>query len=109
MRICVFEDRGVHTLEPLSLTRPAFDLRCGAATLLERHAHAFAACQVGALVRPVLAGVCREAHPGLWVNDPDWLRAEPTVLVNARWLPPPARSRTARPRASPWSVRRSPT
>jgi UDP-N-acetylglucosamine diphosphorylase/glucosamine-1-phosphate N-acetyltransferase len=88
MRICVFEDRGVQTLEPLSLTRPAFDLLCGACTLLERQARAFEATEVGALVRPALTSLCREAHPGLPVNDAAWLQAGPTVLVNARWLPP---------------------
>ena len=40
MRICVFEDAGVRNLEPLTLTRPAFDLRCGAGTLLERQLRA---------------------------------------------------------------------
>jgi UDP-N-acetylglucosamine diphosphorylase/glucosamine-1-phosphate N-acetyltransferase len=88
MRICIFEDRGVYSLEPLTLMRPAFDLLCGACPLLERQARAFAAQQVGALVRPDLAELCREAHPGLPVNDRAWLQAGPTVLVNARWLPP---------------------
>jgi UDP-N-acetylglucosamine diphosphorylase/glucosamine-1-phosphate N-acetyltransferase len=89
MRICLFEDRSVESLEPLSLTRPAFDLRCGASTLLERHVRAFGAAEVGVLVRPALAELCREAHPDLPVNDAAWLRAGRAVLVNARWLPPP--------------------
>ena len=88
MRLCVYEDRGVLNLEPLSLTRPAFDLLCGTCSLLERQARAFPAHELGALVRPSLAALCREEHPGLPVNDGDWLRAGPTVLVNARWLPP---------------------
>ena len=36
MRLCVFEDAGVANLEPLSLTRPAFDLWLGAGTQLDR-------------------------------------------------------------------------
>ena len=32
MRICLFEQRS-ETLEPLSLTRPVFDLICGITTL----------------------------------------------------------------------------
>ena len=36
MSLCVFENRGVLNLEPLTLTRPAFDLLCGASTLLDR-------------------------------------------------------------------------
>ena len=43
MCLCVYEDVAVSGLDPLSLTRPAFDLRCGAASLLERHARYFAA------------------------------------------------------------------
>jgi UDP-N-acetylglucosamine diphosphorylase/glucosamine-1-phosphate N-acetyltransferase len=88
IRIGVFEDRGVYNLEPLILTRPAFDLLCGTCSLLERQIRAFAAEETGALVRPALAELCRESHPGLAVNDGAWLRAGPTVLVNARWLPP---------------------
>ena len=45
MHICVFEDDGVGGLEPLTLTRPAFDLRCGASMLLERQAHYFSAAE----------------------------------------------------------------
>ncbi|HYT92868.1 MAG TPA: putative sugar nucleotidyl transferase [Gemmataceae bacterium] len=87
MRICIFEDRRVDALEPLSLTRPAFDLLCGAGSLLQRHVRAFAADEVGVLVRPELAELCRLMHPELAVNDPDWLRDGTTLLVNARWLP----------------------
>jgi UDP-N-acetylglucosamine diphosphorylase/glucosamine-1-phosphate N-acetyltransferase len=88
MRICLFEDHGVYHLEPLSLMRPAFDLLCGACSLRERQARAFAATEMGALVRPALAELCSEAHPGLPVNDRPWLLAGPAILVNSRWLPP---------------------
>lgn len=87
MRICVFEDRRVDTLEPLTLTRPAFALRCGVFSLLERQAQAFGARESGAILRPVLADVCRLAQPGLVINDLTWLQNQPAVLVNARWLP----------------------
>src|SRR5919201_1995100 len=87
MRICVFEDAGVVHLEPLALTRPAFDLRCGARTLLERQLR-LGAGQAGALVRPELAELCRLAHPELAVNDADRRRRGRVLLVNGRWLPP---------------------
>ena len=87
MRICVFEDSGCGGLEPLALTRPAFDLRCGAATLLERQVRRFAAVEVAALVRPFLADFCRFMHAEMAVNDAARLRRGPVVLVNARWLP----------------------
>src|SRR3954469_13338876 len=88
MRICVFEDAGVTGLEPLALTRPVFDLRCGARTLLERQLR-LGGGSAGALVRPELAGLCRSMHPGLFVNDAGWLRCGPVLLVNGRWLPHP--------------------
>jgi UDP-N-acetylglucosamine diphosphorylase/glucosamine-1-phosphate N-acetyltransferase len=92
MRLCVFEDAAVADLEPLTLTRPAFDLRCGAATLLERQRRLFPGCPAGVLVRPFLAPLCRLSHPDLAVNDAGWLRGQRLALVNARWLAPPALS-----------------
>lgn len=88
MRLCVFEDERVELLEPLALTRPAFALRCGARTLLERQRDALAASEVGAWVRPELAALTRLTHPGMPVNEASWLRENRIVLVNARWLPP---------------------
>src|SRR5262245_62729046 len=35
MRLCIYEDRA-ELLEPLSLTRPVFDLRCGMTTLAQK-------------------------------------------------------------------------
>ncbi|MBY0523595.1 MAG: hypothetical protein K2R98_09350 [Gemmataceae bacterium] len=88
MRVCLFEDRGHATLEPLSLTRPVFELLCGQSSLGAKQCTFFAPCEVGVLVRPHLADLYRLEHPNLRVNDLDWLRAGPTVLINGRWLPP---------------------
>ena len=89
MRLCVFEDAGVANLEPLSLTRAAFDLWLGAGTLLMRVQRAFPTAEVGAIVRPALVKLCRQQHREIAVNDLDWLRRGPVVFVNARWLPSP--------------------
>jgi UDP-N-acetylglucosamine diphosphorylase / glucose-1-phosphate thymidylyltransferase / UDP-N-acetylgalactosamine diphosphorylase / glucosamine-1-phosphate N-acetyltransferase / galactosamine-1-phosphate N-acetyltransferase len=51
MRICVYEDRHVRGLEPLTLTRPACDLLCGLTTLLEKQIRYFGATVVGHLCR----------------------------------------------------------
>ncbi len=88
MRVCLFEDRRVADLEPLTLTRPAFDLLCGQTSLAAKQCRSFAPCTAGVLVRPYLADLLRQREPATPVNDLDWLRAEPTVLVNGRWLPP---------------------
>jgi UDP-N-acetylglucosamine diphosphorylase/glucosamine-1-phosphate N-acetyltransferase len=88
MRVCLFEDRLVADLDPLTATRPPSDLLCGLTTLGEKQAAHFAAETVGFLGRPVIADLVRERSPLTPANDPGWLRAAPTVLVNARWLPP---------------------
>jgi UDP-N-acetylglucosamine diphosphorylase/glucosamine-1-phosphate N-acetyltransferase len=88
MRICLFEDHRVGDLEPLTLTRPAFDLLCGLTPLAEKQARFFATADVGWLVRPLLADLCRRQNPSTPVNDLQWLHSASTVLVNGRWLPP---------------------
>lgn len=88
MRICLFEDRRAADLNPLTLTRPASDLLCGTTTLGTKLAHHLGADVVGHLCRPALADWLRARDPRCPVNDPAWLRAAPTVLVNGRWLRP---------------------
>ncbi len=88
MKLCAFEDHGVDFLEPVSLTRPAFDLRCGAGTLLERQRRLFGDPETGAWIRPNLVHFAGLSHPDMPINDTDWLRRGPTILVNARWLAP---------------------
>jgi UDP-N-acetylglucosamine diphosphorylase/glucosamine-1-phosphate N-acetyltransferase len=97
MRICIYEDRRTADLGPLTLTRPTADLLCGLGSLGEKQARYFGAEVVGHLCRPVLADLIRARDPLVPVNDPAWLRSAPTVLVNARWLPPtPLQATTAR-------------
>jgi len=88
MRLCLYEDRHAADLGPLTLARPVFDLLSGLTSLGAKHSQYFAADSVGYHVRPLLAELTRENHPYAPVNDPLWLRAGPTVLVNARWIPP---------------------
>ena len=52
-RVCLFEEPAVEQLEPLTLTRPAFDLLCGQTSLAAKQCRHFAPCAVGLLVRPV--------------------------------------------------------
>lgn len=92
MRIYVFEDADVKNLQPLTLTRPAFDLRCGAVSLLERQDRVLPEPVNMALVRPELVDVCRLHHPQLQVHDATRVEeasaSEMALLVNARWLAP---------------------
>jgi UDP-N-acetylglucosamine diphosphorylase/glucosamine-1-phosphate N-acetyltransferase len=88
MRVCLFEDREVANLEPLTCTRPAFELLCGQTSLAAKQLRHFAPCDSGFLVRPLLVDLLRLQYPNTLVNDLAWLRAEPVILVNSRWLPP---------------------
>ena len=107
MRICVYEDRRVRGLEPLTLTRPACDLLCGLTTILEKQLRYFAASVVGHMCRPVVAELIRDREPSSSVNDASWLRSAPTVLVNARWLPPPRPGPTPLPQPRRHLIARS--
>lgn len=89
MRICLFEDSAVLKLEPLTRTRPAFELRCGATSLGHKQCRYFGVCDFGVLIRPQLMMFYQPDQAATPVNDFAWLRLEPTVLVNGRWLPPP--------------------
>jgi UDP-N-acetylglucosamine diphosphorylase/glucosamine-1-phosphate N-acetyltransferase len=88
MRVCIFEDRCALDLEPLSLTRPVFELLCGITSLAAKQSRAFPPGARGVLVRPYLADLARRHVASVPVNDLSWLRAGPTILVNGRWLPP---------------------
>jgi UDP-N-acetylglucosamine diphosphorylase/glucosamine-1-phosphate N-acetyltransferase len=87
MHLCLFDDRA-HLLEPLSLTRPVFDLVCGIGSLADKQRRCFVATSVGVLVRPALAALVRDQRLGVYVNDLYWLRTRHAVLINGRWLPP---------------------
>jgi UDP-N-acetylglucosamine diphosphorylase/glucosamine-1-phosphate N-acetyltransferase len=87
MRIIVCEDAAVAQLGPLTQTRPVFDLRCGAVSLLERQKRCFAADEAVVLVRPEMAALARFLLPGVRVNDVPG-RRDDVVVVNGRWLAP---------------------
>lgn len=87
MRIAFFEDQAAVGFGPLSLTRPVFELVCGAQTMRERVVRHFGCSEWGAFLRNRLAEVYREEHPAARVNDFLWLAQEPTLLLNGRWLP----------------------
>ena len=87
MRLCIFEDRA-ELLEPLSLTRPVFELRCGLTTLAEKQRRAVGGRELGVLIREPLVDLYRQQNPNVAVNDADWLRGDDVLLVNGRWLPP---------------------
>jgi UDP-N-acetylglucosamine diphosphorylase/glucosamine-1-phosphate N-acetyltransferase len=82
-QLCIFEDRAVTNLHPLVYTRPACDLRCGVLTLREKIAHAYAGMPLALRVRPYLAPLVREQHPGLSVNGS---LGDACLFINGRVL-----------------------
>ena len=84
MRICIFEDSGVALLEPLTLTRPAFALWCGAQPLLDRHRAMFGATEVSLWVRPELVVEVispSDRWPKVLANVAEYLDAGTTVVL----------------------------
>jgi UDP-N-acetylglucosamine diphosphorylase/glucosamine-1-phosphate N-acetyltransferase len=68
VNVIVFEDHKALNLEPISLTRPVFDIRCGAKTFIER-VKKLDSIDISALVvRDELVDVTRDNHPGTSVN-----------------------------------------
>ncbi len=92
MRLCLVEDTAVAGLEPLTLTRPAYELILGASSLGEKIARAFGVGsgpnRRGAIVRPTLEALQRQRDPHTVLNDRDWLGRGPVAVVNSRWVPP---------------------
>lgn len=88
MRMVLFEDKGVSALAPLSLTRPVFELRCGATCLFEVQQELLGADEVAVLIRPEMVDLYPLIRPNVPVADAAWLGKKRVVLVNGRWLPP---------------------
>ena len=64
----MYEGDGLERLSPLCDLRPAFDLRCGRFTLLEKLRRQYPDEQFFLWVRDEVAGIAAEAHPGCRVN-----------------------------------------
>ncbi|MGZ0172428.1 MAG: putative sugar nucleotidyl transferase [Planctomycetales bacterium] len=89
MRIAFFEDDGADGFAPIALTRPVFELLCGQFSLRERLIRFLDVQEWGVFIRPYLEQAYREFSPEAFVNDCVWLGEEPTLLINASWLPTP--------------------
>lgn len=88
MRITLFEE-SPEAFFPLTWLRPVFELRCGHFSPRERLETLIPSAQIGVFVRPELAEVYREEHPGIRVNDEAGLAEDSTLLINGRWLGDP--------------------
>jgi UDP-N-acetylglucosamine diphosphorylase/glucosamine-1-phosphate N-acetyltransferase len=88
MRMIVWEDTSLARLGPLSETRPVFELRCGAVSLIERQRRWLEPDAMAVLVPPERAALHRFCRPNRPVNERLAGDGEQVVLVNGRWLAP---------------------
>jgi hypothetical protein len=86
MHLVVFEDNKFEQFYPITLSRPACELRCGITSLLEKIKTAFPADSCTHFMRDYLAPTFKKRHPEDTVNDMPALRGKDLVLVNSRAL-----------------------
>ena len=68
MNIYVYEDQQALKFEPLSLTRPVFDIRIGSETFLDRIKYLFPKSKIALFVRDDLADITKQKYPDLEIN-----------------------------------------
>ena len=78
MNVYVYEDQLALNFEPLSLTRPVFDIRIGSETFLDRIKYLFPDSSITLIVRDNLSDIAKQKYPDLSinpqsVNDGIWL------------------------------------
>ncbi len=84
--ICIFEDAKVTDLHPLTLTRPAYELRCGMTNLREKIQREFKATMTTLHCRGYLADAVKEETGLEYVNQ---LPDGDVLFVNGRLLATP--------------------
>ena len=87
MRILLYEGLQTENLSPVALVRPVFELVCGRDCLRRRLQRWFPTAEFGVWIRSWLKESYAEEQPEIKVNDRDWLRKGPVLLINGRWLP----------------------
>lgn len=83
-KIYIFENHEVLNLEPVVLTRPAFDLRCGAYSFFERIKKYFPDADIELIVRNELKELTEELYPNHVVN-PQNVEEGLWILGNVLW------------------------
>jgi len=85
MEICVFEDLYFDRLEPLTFSRPTYDLVCGISSLKEKISRYYPGVKVSLHTRPYLESFLISKYPGLSVNK---IEDDDCLFVNGRILAP---------------------
>lgn len=81
--LCIYEDANAANLSPLSLTRSAYELRCGMFSLVEKLVRHFPGHRVRYFVRKHLVSLVAESHDSAQINTvPD----EASYFINGRFV-----------------------
>lgn len=81
MHICIFEDESVLNFEPLSYSRPVYDLFCGTSTLKQKILKNFPDTRYSLFCRDYLKEITEQNNPGIEVNS---LNEESAIFINGR-------------------------
>jgi len=81
--LCDRQSESRMNFDPVALSRPVFELRCGMTSLGEKLIAATGATDVACFVPPYMAEVCREQTSRL-VNDAASLTGDDLLIVNGR-------------------------
>ncbi len=83
--LAIFEDRTYENFYPLTLTRPVFELKCGATALYEKIERSFPGQKACFFTRDYLADTVKN-RLGSEVNNTGILQTGDLLLINGRWL-----------------------
>ncbi len=84
MNLYIYENQHARDLDPISLTRPVFDLRTGESSFLERIMRKFPGEAISLFVREEMEELCRESYPDTVVN-PNLVEDGVWLLGNVLW------------------------
>jgi len=85
MEICIFEDLYFDRIEPLTFSRPTYDLVCGISSLKEKIIRQYPGIKISLHTRPYLEPLLISKHPDVSINN---IKEDDCLLVNGRILAP---------------------
>ncbi len=86
MQVCIFEGINYERLEPLSFSRPAYDLVCGISTLREKILRSYPGVKYSLHCRSYLTSLLRIQNPGIEINNID---DNECLFISGNILAPP--------------------
>jgi len=81
LHIVLYEDDGWENLQPLTLTRPVWELRCGITTLVEKIQSIIPGSKISFICRDYLAPLVSSKYPESRVNE---FKHSDTLFLNSR-------------------------